>query len=286
MKKPIEISQIGVDSTKKATGPRSGVGKERSSRNSIKHGIFAGTLVLKGESLAKYHSLLAELFEDIQPVGILERLLVEEIAVNRWRLRRCIQAERAEIQRTSDFQDVEELESPSLSLLASRGDDTGLIEKIADPKVCDYCLRLLRNLRKRMEYDGFAEERDTSILRKVYGGSSRVFDTYARWLNPTPEEKLQRERCASCKRDLLYAIDEDIQRLEECKKKRQFSESDRTKVEILRRRIPEAPVLNSLIRRESQLGRLFDRTLSQLERTQRLRRGQPVTPRIEVNVSR
>lgn len=45
-----------------------------------------------------------------------------------------------------------------------------------------------------------------------------------------------------------------------------------------------APSLDLMLRYESTLERAFDRALSQLERLQRMRRGQPVPPRVEVEV--
>jgi hypothetical protein len=41
-----------------STGPRTAMGKERSKRNALKHGIFSKVIVLEGESLAEYGSLL------------------------------------------------------------------------------------------------------------------------------------------------------------------------------------------------------------------------------------
>jgi hypothetical protein len=49
--------------------------------------------------------------------------------------------------------------------------------------------------------------------------------------------------------------------------------------------IPGIPSLDLLLRYESNLERAFDRTLSQLERLQRMRMGQPVLPKLEVHHS-
>jgi len=57
------------------------------------------------------------------------------------------------------------------------------------------------------------------------------------------------------------------------------------KVEGVRRVVPESPALDRLLRYEVSLERSFDRTLTQLERLQRMRLGQPVPPRIDVNLS-
>jgi hypothetical protein len=67
---------------------------------------------------------------------------------------------------------------------------------------------------------------------------------------------------------------------------------DAAKVETLRRehnvagaRVPSQEVSDRLLRYEAHLSREFDRTLSQLERLQRIRSGQPVLPKLEVRHS-
>ena len=49
--------------------------------------------------------------------------------------------------------------------------------------------------------------------------------------------------------------------------------------------VPETPRLDRLLRYEASLERSLDRTLSQLERLQRMRLGQPVLPKLEVRHS-
>src|SRR3954451_15916292 len=87
------------------TGPRTVQGKEKSSQNSVKHGIFATAVVLPGESQAAFDALLRGLCEDFQPVGTFEDGLVEVLAVTRWRQRRLLIAEGAEIQAGRQFID-------------------------------------------------------------------------------------------------------------------------------------------------------------------------------------
>ena len=58
------------------------------------------------------------------------------------------------------------------------------------------------------------------------------------------------------------------------------------KLEALRRRVPESPALHRLLRYEAHLERAFDRMLSQLERLQRIRRGQPVPLTVKLELSR
>jgi hypothetical protein len=83
----------------KPTGPRSELGKERSSRNAIRHGIFSEAIQLKGDSRAQFDSLHTGLWEAFRPEGRLEELLVDKLASISWRYRRLLLAETGEIRR-------------------------------------------------------------------------------------------------------------------------------------------------------------------------------------------
>ena len=70
------------------TGPRTPTGKQRSKINALKHGIFAEAVILEGESREDFELLHGELADTLQPVGTLEQILVEKLAVTSWRYRR------------------------------------------------------------------------------------------------------------------------------------------------------------------------------------------------------
>jgi len=82
----------------KRTGPRTRVGKERSRRNALKHGIFS-RLVLDGapfhESTEDCAALLASLRRAIRPVNDLEDVLVDKLALAFVRLARVYRADAA-----------------------------------------------------------------------------------------------------------------------------------------------------------------------------------------------
>ena len=88
-------------------GPRTPNGNERSKYNALKHGIFSKVVVLKGEPRGTFDKLLSGLFSDLQPVGELERILVEKIAILVWRYRRLIVTE-AKDSKTTFFSDADE----------------------------------------------------------------------------------------------------------------------------------------------------------------------------------
>lgn len=97
-----QLSQDGVcaksnDEAHTSKGPRTAKGKAVASRNALKHGIFSSVLLLTSESCERYNFLLSGLCEHFKPIGTLEEVLVEKIAVTIWRYRRLISTETAEI---------------------------------------------------------------------------------------------------------------------------------------------------------------------------------------------
>ena len=82
-------------------GPRTLTGKNRSARNATKHGILSQQVACANpsehEDLQQFSKLLADLMEEFEPVGTLESLLVEQIAVSYWRLARTLRSEAREL---------------------------------------------------------------------------------------------------------------------------------------------------------------------------------------------
>ena len=81
----------------KSTGPVTEAGKNKVSSNAIKHGLFSKNLILENEDPLEYQSLLDQLNSELSPIGILEQILIERIAVSLWRQKRLIRAETAYI---------------------------------------------------------------------------------------------------------------------------------------------------------------------------------------------
>jgi hypothetical protein len=88
-------------STKMATGPRSDAGKRRSCMNAVRRGIFASSVLVEGESAARYESLRRALMADLpDDAGATECILTEKLAINLWRQARFYRAEREDIFRS------------------------------------------------------------------------------------------------------------------------------------------------------------------------------------------
>jgi hypothetical protein len=78
-----------------STGPASIKGKEIASRNSTRHGLLSAKLFLDDEDPAEFDRLLGDLLRSLAPLGSIEMVLVERIAVTIWRQRRLVHAETA-----------------------------------------------------------------------------------------------------------------------------------------------------------------------------------------------
>jgi hypothetical protein len=81
----------------KSNGPVTPEGKANSSRNSLKHGLNSSRVVLEHESQADYDDLENSLMKRFKPADTIERELVQEMAANRWRMRRLQEMESAMI---------------------------------------------------------------------------------------------------------------------------------------------------------------------------------------------
>src|SRR5262249_36778021 len=84
-----------------STGPKTEAGKAASSANSRKHGLCAKIPLLKSENPEDLQSLLDELFNEHQPVGITEETLVRKMAGDLINLDRAVAHLTTEIARIS-----------------------------------------------------------------------------------------------------------------------------------------------------------------------------------------
>ena len=84
------INQIRANrrNAQKSTGPKSPEGKDRTRFNALVHGLRAESAVIPGEDQAKFDEHLARLSAAWMPQDKMEKSLVEQIAVNQWKLAR------------------------------------------------------------------------------------------------------------------------------------------------------------------------------------------------------
>jgi hypothetical protein len=183
----------------------------------------------------------------------------------------------------------------------------GVIGMIYDLETLTVCLSSLVKLRDRIKDRGFQAGQDRLLLTEIYGKRNpklnpyigqesgtynrpNLFDDYETWLRTAeiPEDERQKEGYASparCREKVLSAVEREIERLKAIFDALKASRTHQTQLEELRRTLPEPDRIERLLRYEASLERAFDRTLLQLERLQRMRLGQPVTPPVKIDIT-
>ncbi len=69
----------------KSRGPITPEGKAVSSRNAVRHGLMSSTILIDGELPERFETLLASHVAEFQPENETEMMLVENMAVCKWR---------------------------------------------------------------------------------------------------------------------------------------------------------------------------------------------------------
>lgn len=81
-----------------SSGPSSDEGKERSSRNALKQGLFSKRRFIGDENPAEFDALVESIAATHHPTTPIEWILIDRMAMARWRLGRLERAEAAQIQ--------------------------------------------------------------------------------------------------------------------------------------------------------------------------------------------
>jgi hypothetical protein len=141
----------------KSRGPATPEGRAKSSRNSLRHGLSAKSVLLPAESHEQFQLLLDAHIQQFHPANPVEMDLVEAMAVARWRLRRIWAIETSllghELERRAEDMDEEFTEMSSEDRLA------WVFQKVAD------------------------NHQSLSLLARYEGNLNRVFDRAFKQLN-------------------------------------------------------------------------------------------------------
>ena len=86
-------SQAARANGARSRGPVTPEGKAISSRNAIRHGLLAKTVVLSNEKAETFEALFYLLIERFSPVDDIELSAIEEMAAAHWRMRRVMSME-------------------------------------------------------------------------------------------------------------------------------------------------------------------------------------------------
>jgi hypothetical protein len=120
----------------KSKGPTTEDGKARSALNAVRHGLLAGSLILRTESQPKFLAILNGYLDEYQPEGQTENNLVEDIAAAQWMKERCwvlttalldITMDQMEQEIAEGFNDIDNGTRTALAFLRQADQGAGLV---------------------------------------------------------------------------------------------------------------------------------------------------------------
>jgi len=304
MQKTMSQKQLAANcaNAQKSTGPKTPEGRAVSKMNALKHGISSKAMLVRGLKLKENSRELDALYERFwqayDPVGPVEEMLVDQIVTAQWRLRRALRAESGEIALSLGGRPPERLRKPNLQLQwlqwTAFGDP---IPKMEDSAEGNEVLRmLLEEVRTSVEVNGQFTPAAIEELTICFGGEqnslTRRLETIRNECQDNPEGVDAAALLERNKHRALAFLDEKLRGIsiwQANHEKRQTTyQKWRTNVEEARKDaavLPAPEVLDKILRYETKLERQLYRAMSQLERIQRMRRGEAVPAPMMMEVS-
>lgn len=101
---PLQIAASRANGAK-SKGPVTVQGKFNSARNRLRHALLARTIVLEDEAKERFRELLDALMEEYHPATTTQVMLIETMAIARWRLLRIWTLQKISLEREMAMQD-------------------------------------------------------------------------------------------------------------------------------------------------------------------------------------
>jgi hypothetical protein len=170
-----------------------------------------------------------------------------------------------------------------------------MLRHSSNPVLSREALNILKTFRDLFEKSGFVKGEDPWRLRKLYGldhdgqAAQGIFRNYLVYENLATRAQAGNEmghRPDELKKEMLGMLDEEIERLVILEGLLRMIDKQKMRYQTIAALVPSQDVLERHVRYEFHLSREFDRTLSQLERLQRIRLGQPAPPPVRLELSR
>lgn len=325
-KRPVSERQIQANrrNALRSTGPKTTRGKRAVSRNAITHGLLAREVVITAgdgeERLKEFRALVESLYEHYEPVGPVEGMFVERIAVCWWKLGRAVRAENGEIRKRLDTLKIDRAlrKSNQANLDVARSEIDGSLydaknrtdqnvstaDRWSAMQVTQTNLRghrsgleslsaLLEIAKSKIAIDGYMSEK---IRKKIF--LEFCFCDY--WFAFTclhagppeakkegvPSEKGGEKQIETKSADLVALIERQLEKIGMFKEYALVREDLELDAEARSFSLPSVDATDKLLRYESHLDRQLYRAMDQLERLQRQRRGENVPPPLNVNLGR
>lgn len=290
----------------KSTGPKTAKGKEIVRWNALKHGLLSREVVIytgEGkENAAEFGQLLSRLQADLRPMGMIENMLVEKMAVCYWRLRRVLRCEVGLIRNRLDsiswktvFRLMDQFNLARKSMLLDESTESLSRTSFGTR----FIIGFLDDVKTEFEAVGILSDETIGRVLGRFGHESNDFGfTLLLFYNlatgklkpdktdaDPPGESIDPERC---KRAFIKIIDEKIDFYTEMQKTWNQLEDLEGEATRLSLSLPQPEAADKLLRYETSIERQFYRALHELMRIQSARRGEkpPAPLAIDVDISR
>ena len=174
--------QANQRNAEKSTGPKTEIGKSRSSQNALVHGIFSRHLFLADEDPQIFADLLSDLTQELRPSGVFEMSLTERIAVTLWRQLRLLRAETASLElERKDLKVAHEVSRQlDLGYKSLKEDDLNPI----DPAHLEWCQSILDEYHKVDSFDlDHLEEEAPLIYKQLKSEAEEDQETIEKYLS-------------------------------------------------------------------------------------------------------
>jgi len=174
----MSLKQITANqaNARKSTGPKTPEGRAVAKMNALKHGILSREVLVRGlhrkESNRELTALHQRFWQELDPVGPMEEMLVDQIVSAHWRLRRALTAESGEIALSVDEGQWERSRRPHPHLQWMEWEAYG--DPISSMEDSAFGNRLLEcwlgEVRTAVEREGELSEAAIQNLVQAFGG--------------------------------------------------------------------------------------------------------------------
>lgn len=296
MNRKTSAKQIAANrrNARKSTGPRTPEGIAVSKMNALKHGILSREVLVYGlhlqESAAELEALHQRFRDDLDPKGPLEEMLVDQIVTAHWRLRRALTAESGEIALSVDAGHRRRSEGmdPVLQWMKWTvvGDPVYAMEK--STLGVRILLDWMNEVRAAIESDGSLTEAAVQKLAGHFNGAPNslvpALEAFRRdqvLQSAGSDDTLRTQQ----KTEALAFMDRKLNGLRFTLEHREEEAIYAAEAGGAASVLPSADVLEKILRYETKLERQMYRAMAQLERIQRMRRGEAIPAPLSVEVS-
>lgn len=254
----------------RSTGPKTPEGKEKASRNAVKHGLLAKEVVIKTgdgkENPREFRHLMQRLHQDWQPV--VAEFLVEKIGTCMWKDRRALRCETGMIRLRLDnarYQILADAKNEALSSLqlALNTRQKALFRRSSSG--IRYLLQLLDRLVVELENGGPITSETQESVSLCFGPSDSDLARLCAHYDPSVGVDTTNEDETVHKGELLEAVDSVRSVLEDYLEQWQEIEAMAVEAKIMSLHLPDGSTMDRVIRYQTANERQLYKAIAQLQ---------------------